>query len=94
MSIPPLIGYYLTAPGGKWWFVHLPDEVETLRKGHPERTAQAVVTFTACRGALLATRAQLCAQHALAMSQAQAEAETLLASMAGELERLRARLPG
>ena len=90
MSIPPLIGYCLTAPGGFWQCVRTMAEVEVLRHDHPERTVQAVVAFTDCRGALLEMQQQIRAEKCAAL----VEAEEMLTAMAGELTRLRERLPG
>ena len=90
MSTPPLIGYFLTAPGGEWWFVRTSAEVAVLRHEHSERTAQAAVAWTDCRGALLEMQQELRAEKCAALE----KAEEMLTAMAGELTRLRDRLPG
>ena len=89
MSIPALIGYCLTSPGGYWQCVRTIDEVEVLRHEHGERTVQALVAFTDCRGAMLELQQQLRGEKCAAL----AASEILLAAMAGELARLRERLP-
>ena len=90
MSIPPLIGYFVTAPGGAWWFVRTSDELQMLRDGCPERVAVPAVAWPDVHRAMLELQQQLRGEKCAAL----AASEILLAAMAGELTRLRALLPG